>query len=77
MSVDANFVEALFYLSLMIMAPALYKISRVIVRQLWNRYVSDAEIIITRKRNGAVVSVQRIKTTGYVVDQLKAARSNA
>lgn len=77
MGVDAKFVEALFYVSLIIMAPAFYKVSRVVVRYLWNRYVSDAEIVITRKRNGAVVSVQRIKTTGYVVDQLKGVRGNA
>lgn len=77
MSVDAAFVEALFYVSLIIMAPAFYNVSRVVTRHLWNRYVSDAEIVITRKHAGRVVSVQRIKTTGYVVDQLKALRGNA
>jgi hypothetical protein len=77
MIVDTAFVEALFYVSLIIIAPVLFKVSRITARYLLNRYVSDEEIIITRKRNGVVVSVQRIKATGYVVDQLKDLRGNA
>lgn len=77
MSVDAVFVEALFYVSLIILAPVFYKLSRVLTRYLLNRYVSDAEIVVTYKRRGAVVGVRRIKTTGYVVDQLKALQEGA
>ncbi len=77
MNIDVAFVEALFYVSLIILAPALFKLSRIATRYFFNRYVSDAEIVITRKRNGVVVSVQRIKTTGYVVDQLNSLRGNA
>lgn len=77
MSVDAAFVEALFYISLIVLVPAFYKVSRVTTRYLWNRYVSDVEVVVTNKRNGVVVSVQRVKTTGYVVDQLKSVRGSA
>lgn len=77
MNIDAAFVEALFYVSIVILAPALFKFSRVATRYLLNRYVSDAEIVVTRKRDGVVVSVQRIKTTGYVVDQLNSLRGSA
>lgn len=77
MGVDFAFVEALFYVSLIILAPVLFKLARVVTRYLLNRYISDAEIVITRKRDGVVVSVQRIKTTGYVVDQLNSLRGNA
>lgn len=77
MSIDVAFVEALFYVSLIILAPVLFKLSRIATRYFLNRYISDAEIVITRKRNGVVVSVQRIKTTGYVVDQLDSLRGNA
>lgn len=77
MSVDTAFVEALFYVSLIILAPVLFKLSRITTRYLLNRYISDAEIVVTTKRDGVVVSVQRIKTTGYVVDQLKSLRGSA
>ena len=77
MSVDTAFVEALFYVSLIILAPVFFKLSGLLTRYLMNRYVSDAEIVVTRKRGGVVVSVQRIKATGYVVDQLKSLRGNA
>ncbi|MDR8014089.1 hypothetical protein [Ectopseudomonas guguanensis] len=76
MSVDAAFIEALFYISLIVLAPAFYKVSQITTRYLWNRYVSDVEVVVTTKRNGVVVSVQRIKTTGYVVDQLKSVRGS-
>lgn len=71
MGVDAAFVEALFYLSLIILAPVFFKFSRVLTRYALNRYVRDVEIVVTYKRRGAVVRVKKIKTTGYVVDQLK------
>lgn len=77
MSVDAAFVEALFYVSLIILVPVFFKLSRIATRYFLNRYISDAEIVITKKRDGFVVSVERIKTTGYVVDQLKSLRGNA
>jgi hypothetical protein len=77
MGIDTAFVEALFYVSLIILAPVLFKFSRVATRYFLNRYISDAEIVVTRKRNGVVVSVQRIKTTGYVVDQLKSLQGDA
>lgn len=76
MSVDAAFVEALFYISIIVLAPAIFKVSRVTTRYLWNRYVSDVEVVVTTKRDGVIVSVQRIKTTGYVVDQLKSVRGS-
>lgn len=74
MSVDAAFVEALFYISLIILAPVLFKLSGVLTRYLLNRYVSDSEIVVTHKRDGLVVSVTKIKSTEYVVDQLQALR---
>lgn len=74
MSVDAVFVEALFYVSLIILTPVFYKLSRTTTRYLINRYISDAEIVIVRKRGGVAISTQRIKTTGYVVDQLESLR---
>lgn len=77
MSIDAAFIEALFYVSLIILAPVFFKVSRIATRYLLNRYVSDAEIVVTRKQDGVIVSVQRIKTTGYVVDQLNSLRGNA
>lgn len=77
MSIDAAFIQALFYVSLIILAPVFFKVSRIATRYLLNRYVSDAEIVVTRKQDGVIVSVQRIKTTGYVVDQLNSLRGNA
>ncbi|BCD83684.1 hypothetical protein PSm6_00910 [Pseudomonas solani] len=77
MSVDTAFVEALFYVSLIILAPVFFKISRTTTRYLINRYISDAEIVIVRKQGGAVISTQRIKTSGYVVDQLESIRGDA
>ncbi len=74
MSVDAAFVEALFYISLIILAPVLFKLSGVLTRYLLNRYIADAEIVVTYKRDGLVVSVTRIKSNEYVVDQLQALR---
>lgn len=74
MEVNAAFIEALFYLSLIIMAPVIFKVSRILTKYVLNRYVRDAEITVTYKHSGAVVRVEKIKTTGYVVDQLKACR---
>lgn len=77
MNVDAAFVEALFYLSLIILTPILYRLSRILTRYCLNRYVADAEIVVTYKRGGVVVGVKKIKTTGYVVDQIKALQGGA
>lgn len=77
MEVDASFVEALFYLSLIILSPVLFRCSRVLTRYLLNRYVRDSEIVVTYKRQGIVVRVEKIKTTGYVVDQLKSIQGGA
>ncbi len=77
MEVNAAFVEALFYLSLIILSPVLFKYSRVLTRYILNRYVRDAEIVVTYKRQGIVVRVEKIKTTGYVVDQLKSLQGGA
>jgi len=77
MEVNPAFVEALFYLSLMILAPALFKYSRVLTKYILNRYVRDAEVVVTYKRQGIVVRVEKIKTTGYVVDQLKSIQGGA
>lgn len=77
MNVDAAFVEALFYLSLIILTPILYRLSRILTRYCLNRYVADAEIVVTYKRGGVVVGVRKIKTTGYVVDQIKALQGGA
>lgn len=74
MSVDAAFVEALFYISLIILAPVLFRLSRVLTRYLLNRYIADAEVVVTYKRDGLVVSVTKIKSSEYVVDQLQALR---
>lgn len=77
MSVNPAFVEALFYLSLIILAPLLFKLSRIFTRYLLNRFVSTGKIIVVYKRDGLVVEVKKIRTTEYVVDQLKAARGGA
>lgn len=74
MSVDSAFIEALFYISLIILAPVFFKLSRVLTRYLLNRYVVDADIVVTYKRDGQVVSVTKIKSSEYVVDQLQALR---
>lgn len=71
MNIEAAFIEALFYVSLILSVPVLFTLSRVLTRYLLNRYVSDAEIIVTYKRKGTVVGVKKIRTTAYVVDQIK------
>lgn len=77
MNVNPNFVEALFYISLVILAPVVFKLSRILTRYLLNRYVSTDKVVIVYKRDGFVVGVKTISTTGYVVDQLKAANGGA
>jgi hypothetical protein len=77
MVIDAAFSEAIFYVSLIILAPVFYKLSGILTRYLLNRYMCDAEIVVTYKRDGLVVGVQKIKTTEYVVDQLKTLREGA
>jgi len=76
-NVNPNFVEALFYISLVILAPVVFKLSRILTRYLLNRYVSTDKVVIVYKRDGFVVGVKTISTTGYVVDQLKAANGGA
>ena len=71
MIVDTAFAEALFYLSLIILAPVFFKLSRILSRYVINRYFSVDEIVVTYKQDGVVVGVEKIKATGYVVDQLK------
>lgn len=72
MSVDPSFVEALFYVSLIILAPVFFKLSRILTRYLLNRFVSTGKIVVVYKRGGLIVSKKTIRTTAYVVDQLKA-----
>lgn len=73
MIVNPNFVEALFYISLVILVPVFFKLSRILTRYLLNRYVATDKVVVVYKRDGLVVSVKTINATGYVVDQLKAA----
>ena len=77
MSVNPNFVEALFYLSLIILAPIFFKLSRILTRYLLNRFVSTGKIVVVYKRDGFIVARKTISTTSYVVDQLKAANGGA
>jgi hypothetical protein len=77
MSVNPDFAEALFYLSLIILAPIFYVFSRMLARYLLNRFVSTGKVVMIYKRDGLVVSVKTINTTAYVVDQLKAAGGGA
>lgn len=77
MSVNPNFVEALFYLSLIILAPIFLKLSRILTRYLLNRFVSTGKIVVVYKRDGFIVARKTISTTSYVVDQLKAANGGA
>lgn len=72
MNVDSALIEALIYVSLIIFSPAFFAISRIATRQILNRFFSDEEIIVTVKRNGVVVDVQRIKNAGYLIDHLEA-----
>lgn len=73
MIVNPDFVEVLFYISLVILAPVLFKLSRILTRYLLNRYVATDKVVIVYKRDGLIVSVKTINATGYVVDQLKSA----
>jgi len=77
MSVNPNLVEALFYLSLIILAPIFFMLSRILSRYLLNRFVSTGKVVVVYKRNGVVVSKKTINSTAYVVDQLKAANGGA
>lgn len=77
MNVNPIFVEALFYISLIILAPVVFKMSRILTRYLLNRYVATDKVIIVYKCDGLVVGVKAINTTGYVVDQLKSASGGA
>lgn len=77
MSVEPSFVEALFYISLIIAAPIFLKLARISTRYILNRYVTTDEIVVVYMRRGTVVATKKIKTTGYVVDQLKALKGGA
>lgn len=77
MNVNPSFVEALFYISLIILAPVVFKMSRILARYLLNRYVATDKVVIVYKRDGLVVGRKTITTTGYVVDQLKSANGGA
>lgn len=77
MNVNPSFVEALFYISLIILAPVIFKMSRILARYLLNRYVATDKVIIVYKRDGLIVGRKTIVTTGYVVDQLKSANGGA
>lgn len=77
MNVNPGFVEALFYISLIILAPVVFKMSRIMTRYLLNRYVATDKVVIVYKRDGLVVGVKTINTTGYIVDQLKSASGGA
>lgn len=77
MSINPNLVEALFYVSLIILAPIFFKLSRILTRYLLNRFVSTGKVVVVYKRNGLIVSKKTISTTAYVVDQLKAVNGGA
>ncbi|MBB3103760.1 hypothetical protein FHR87_002157 [Azomonas macrocytogenes] len=77
MYVNENFAEALLYIALMIVTPALWKMSRILLRYVFNRYIAADEIVVVYKRRGMVVETRRIKATGYVVDQLKQLKDRA
>ncbi|KAF0863947.1 hypothetical protein [Pseudomonas sp. LD120] len=77
MSINPNLVEALYYLSLIILAPIFFKLSRILTRYLLNRFVSTGKVVVIYKRNGLVVGRKTINTTAYVVDQLKSAKGGA
>jgi len=71
MSLNASYIEAIFYISLVVSAPGLFQVSRVIVRHVLNRYFLTENIVVIYKRGGVVVDTKTIKSTSYVVDQLK------
>lgn len=71
MDLNSSYIEAVFYLALIVSAPGLYQISRVVSRYLLNRYFSTESIVVIYKRDGVVVGTKTVKSTGYVVDQLK------
>lgn len=77
MNVNPSFIEALFYISLIILAPVVFKMSRILARYFLNRYVATDKVIIVYKRDGLIVGRKTIATTGYVVDQLKSANGGA
>lgn len=77
MYINPSFVEALFYISLIVIAPGIYKVVRVLVRYFLNRYILIDDVVISYKRAGKVVAVKKIKVSGYVVDQLKELKDGA
>lgn len=77
MEINPSFIEALFYLSLIVFAPVFFKLSRLTTKYLMNRYFFGGEIVVIHKRGGIVVRTQKIKTTGYVVDQLSSLKGGA
>lgn len=77
MNVNPNFAEALFYISLIILSPVAFKLSRILAKYILNRYVATDKVVVIYKRDGLVVGVKTINATGYVVDQLKSASGGA
>lgn len=73
MNVNPGFAEALLYISLIILSPIVFKLSRILSRYILNRYIATDKVVIIYKRDGLVVGVKTINATGYVVDQLKSA----
>lgn len=71
MQINQQFVEMVFYLSLVIAAPGLFQISRAVTRHLLARYLPSDRVIIRYVREGRVVKTVELNTTSYVVDQLK------
>lgn len=77
MNVNPGFAEALLYISLIILSPIVFKLSRILSRYILNRYIATDKVVIIYKRDGLVVGVKTINATGYVVDQLKSATGGA
>lgn len=77
MNVNPGFAEALLYISLTILAPIVFRLSRILSRYILNRYIATDKVVIIYKRDGLVVGVKTINATGYVVDQLKSASGGA
>ncbi|GFM82449.1 hypothetical protein PSCICN_31410 [Pseudomonas cichorii] len=77
MNVNPGFAEALLYISLIILSPIVFKLSRILSKYILNRYIATDKVVIIYKRDGLVVGVKTINATGYVVDQLKSASGGA
>ena len=63
--------EALFWISVIMLSPGFFVFTRAAIKYFFFRFVSDEKIILTVKKGGTVTKSIEIKTTGYVVDQVR------